>query len=375
MSLLPSWYGSAFLESSIQLRLRINSHIKRLLGSEYHLITLQTSALRTSTPASSTVESIHTSPYHDRIDQALMNFPGHRKENETDSFSQQDAMPYSNYFDNPHLNDAYLQMPGYSMNTFFDSESFYDQSLTSVDMVPGGPKPQATFDPTLPATGMSASSSDQPLLGQIFPSASIGQVGQYPDSFTFNPIPTQPNELDCFSPTTGTTSQAPSSGGDTPLQTTSPSLSPHMLKRTSPSPSSGSEFSTPKRPTRKRGRPKPERSNPDPFITSSPTITSPSARSKRLPHNQVERKYREGLNSELERLRQAVPVLRREGEKAGALRHPKPSKAMVLSSAIEHIQRLEKERDKLREENERLRKGEGWYVSVGEDGDGFSIEG
>lgn len=34
---------------------------------------------------------------------------------------------------------------------------------------------------------------------------------------------------------------------------------------------------------------------------------------------------------------------------------PKPSKAMVLSSAIEYIRRIEKERDALREENERLR--------------------
>lgn len=34
---------------------------------------------------------------------------------------------------------------------------------------------------------------------------------------------------------------------------------------------------------------------------------------------------------------------------------PKPSKAMVLSSAIEYIRRIEKERDALKEENERLR--------------------
>jgi hypothetical protein len=34
---------------------------------------------------------------------------------------------------------------------------------------------------------------------------------------------------------------------------------------------------------------------------------------------------------------------------------PKPSKAMVLSSAIEYIHRIERERDALREENGRLR--------------------
>lgn len=36
---------------------------------------------------------------------------------------------------------------------------------------------------------------------------------------------------------------------------------------------------------------------------------------------------------------------------------PKPSKAMVLSSAIEYIQKLEAERDGLKLDNERLRQG------------------
>ena len=37
---------------------------------------------------------------------------------------------------------------------------------------------------------------------------------------------------------------------------------------------------------------------------------------------------------------------------------PKPSKAMVLSSAIEYIRKIEKERDALKEENERLKQGQ-----------------
>lgn len=36
---------------------------------------------------------------------------------------------------------------------------------------------------------------------------------------------------------------------------------------------------------------------------------------------------------------------------------PKPSKAMVLASAIEYIQKLEAERDALKVDNERLRQG------------------
>jgi hypothetical protein len=73
-----------------------------------------------------------------------------------------------------------------------------------------------------------------------------------------------------------------------------------------------------------------------------------------MPHNQVERKYREGLNSELERLRRAVPTLLQsvEGEVMG---QPKPSKAIVLASAIDYIKKTEKERDMYREEGGRLR--------------------
>jgi hypothetical protein len=38
--------------------------------------------------------------------------------------------------------------------------------------------------------------------------------------------------------------------------------------------------------------------------------------------------------------------------------HPKPSKAMVLASAIDYIRRIEKERDALHEELARLRQGQ-----------------
>jgi hypothetical protein len=60
------------------------------------------------------------------------------------------------------------------------------------------------------------------------------------------------------------------------------------------------------------------------------------------------------LNSELERLRRAVPTLpqRDSSDLAGP---PKPSKAIVLASAIDYIKAIKAERDKLLEENERLR--------------------
>ncbi|CAI9630111.1 unnamed protein product [Alternaria burnsii] len=201
-------------------------------------------------------------------------------------------MPYTNYFDNPYLNEP---APDYSLNTFFDSDSFFDQALTSVEGVTDTSKAQETFGSTYSATNIPSRSNEQPM------------------TFAINTRQFQPNEPDSFSPTS-TTSQPSSFSGDAPQPLISPSLSPHMLKRESPSsPTSASESSTPKRPTRKRGRPKMDRSSTDNEIMTSPTTTK-YQRSKRLPHNQVERKYREGLNSELERLRR----LRRERYEAPA---------------------------------------------------------
>ncbi|KAF2460300.1 hypothetical protein BDY21DRAFT_161102 [Lineolata rhizophorae] len=94
-------------------------------------------------------------------------------------------------------------------------------------------------------------------------------------------------------------------------------------------------------PKRKRGRPPLPKPEPGSNIIPG---------SRRLPHNQVERKYREGLNAQLERLRHAVPTLP-QGENVAQ----KPSKAMVLAAAIEYIHGLENERDTLLDEVEQLR--------------------
>jgi hypothetical protein len=285
-----------------------------------------------------------------------MNFPSNAqgtKTEHTERSPPQNTMPYTNYFDNPYLSEP---APDYSLNTFFDSDSFFDQALASVEGVSDTtPKVQETFNPTFPATNIPPRNNDQPMM-QTF-NTHPSQLEQYPFGFAINTGQLQPNEPDSFSPTS-TTSQPSSLGGDAPQPLISPSLSPHMLKRESPSsPTSASESSTPKRPTRKRGRPKMDRNSTD----SSQVMTSPTTtkyqRSKRLPHNQVERKYREGLNSELERLRRSVPILRQSDE-VGAIGQPKPSKAMILSSAIEYIQSIEKERDALIEENDRLRRGQ-----------------
>ncbi|OJD28874.1 membrane-tethered transcription factor [Diplodia corticola] len=104
--------------------------------------------------------------------------------------------------------------------------------------------------------------------------------------------------------------------------------------------------------------------------------TSPSASSRisktRQPHNQVEKKYREGLNNELERLRRAVRTLPQPRTRSCSTSEedddsyggysaavPKPSKAAVLAGAVEYIKYLEAEHERLANENEQLRELEG----------------
>ena len=152
----------------------------------------------------------------------------------------------------------------------------------------------------------------------------------------------------------------------------SPASSDASLKRHSPTDSTDQDLPAPKRVQRKRGRPRLNRSGTDDCPTTTTntninnnnnnsadsTATTKSRATRRLPHNQVERKYREGLNSELERLRRAVPTLpqRDVGDLHGP---PKPSKATVLASAIDYIKFIEAERERLTEENKRLREGRG----------------
>jgi hypothetical protein len=111
-------------------------------------------------------------------------------------------------------------------------------------------------------------------------------------------------------------------------------------------------------PPRKRGRPRTVRTGDDGPCDNH---AKPSKPSKRQPHNQVERKYREGLNAELERLRLALPTLHKweMAASCGSSGMPKASKAAVLAGAVAYIQDMERERDHLRRENELLRLGRG----------------
>lgn len=131
----------------------------------------------------------------------------------------------------------------------------------------------------------------------------------------------------------------------------SPELSLRSPKRETPSSYPSPEVeSEPKRPQRKRGPARLDRTLSDGLSGAS----AGSQRTARLQHNLVERKYRESLNAGLERLRRAVPMLSR-GDVGSGMGEAKPSKAMVLAGAIDYIKKVEQERDMLQDENARLR--------------------
>jgi len=135
----------------------------------------------------------------------------------------------------------------------------------------------------------------------------------------------------------------------------SPPQSPPLpVREISKEATSLNEESAPRQARRKRGRPRLDRnlSGAKPVPSTNASSSKQHQRAPRQPHNQVERKYREGLNSDLGRLRRAVPTLSQsEGAVIG---WSEPSKAMVLSCAVEYIAKIELERDGLRERNELL---------------------
>ncbi|OAK93738.1 hypothetical protein IQ06DRAFT_353988 [Phaeosphaeriaceae sp. SRC1lsM3a] len=86
---------------------------------------------------------------------------------------------------------------------------------------------------------------------------------------------------------------------------------------------------------RKPGRPKINRD----YTCTKSTLSNTTSTSThlchpgRLPHKQIERKYRDGLNLEIERLRKAVPTLLQSTD-SGLTGVAKSSKGVVLAAAI-----------------------------------------
>ncbi|EKD19637.1 helix-loop-helix DNA-binding domain containing protein [Drepanopeziza brunnea f. sp. 'multigermtubi' MB_m1] len=102
------------------------------------------------------------------------------------------------------------------------------------------------------------------------------------------------------------------------------------------------------------------------LIPSTSSSCNSPPRQTRLNHNQVEKQYRNRLNGHFEGLLLVLPreaVAGRGGEK-------KVSKAEVLSLARKHIKELERQRDRLQDENTRLGEAmlelrRGWMESGG----------
>jgi hypothetical protein len=100
--------------------------------------------------------------------------------------------------------------------------------------------------------------------------------------------------------------------------------------------------------------------------------SSASTSTTRMNHNQVEKQYRNRLNSQFESLLSALPaedVLRR-GEEGDGVEPKRVSKAEVLVLAEKYIKELEKERMELKGENETLKEKVGelrrkWVESGG----------
>jgi len=159
----------------------------------------------------------------------------------------------------------------------------------------------------------------------------------------------------CFSPVLSAKDTPPYQFGGTAEDTSRRS----SLKRSPSTDQSGiaEEVKEAPKPKPKRGRPRLPRNEPHSCDTSEAPcshIIDESMTSRRVPHNQVEQKYRNGLNAELERLREAVSTApqRNFNHLSGPA---KPSKAMVLASAIDYIKSIEAERDQLQDENQMLR--------------------
>ncbi|KAL1610855.1 hypothetical protein SLS60_002526 [Paraconiothyrium brasiliense] len=167
----------------------------------------------------------------------------------------------------------------------------------------------------------------------------FSQVELFPFSFSCDAIqlPSSPAFDFNLSPSSD------ESSGDGPQDSATGTLASPVSPRSQPT----SEHSPvpPSQQKPKRGRPRLDRS------------TFPlNQHSKRLPHNQVERKYRDGIKASLERLRKLVPTLCQEDKPSGLMDRPKHSKVTILEAAIRRIKEIEKERDMYRAESKHLRR-------------------
>merc|ERR1711881_774401 len=94
-------------------------------------------------------------------------------------------------------------------------------------------------------------------------------------------------------------------------------------------------------------------SSPDPTPATS-TKSAPAKTSRRQPHNEIEKKYRESINTHLEALKNSM-CMHGKGDIEDLAAAPKPSKSIILASAVAHIKKIEKEKRQLEQDRNLLR--------------------
>lgn len=160
-------------------------------------------------------------------------------------------------------------------------------------------------------------------------------------------------------PTSGVDHQllySPSLDEDEGMSGNETTTQPPAKQEPSPTPPMGDlkiRFETAPGVPKKRGRPRNSNKRTGDSASSSSSSSKPQ-QPQRTPHNEVERKYRLGLNAELERLRQTIPTLPQPDPNSLSA-PPRPSKATVLASAVDYIKAIERDVEDLEQENERLR--------------------
>jgi hypothetical protein len=263
----------------------------------------------------------------------------------SDAFPSPD--PLDTYFSEP-----YATSPDCAFGEYYDnSNSYYYRTTQSLEIAPSWrPFAPENSTGTLPPVSKSNGAVNASI--NAWSDLSFNYTGGYNEAFT------DPSPLSMSS-----RYSSPASSRDS-VKRENPSSNSIQLSRGRLSPPS-SNFQHPedqKSPHRKRGRPRLYRP------ASGGSTTTPinkASRSQCMPHTEVERKYREKLNTELERLRRAVPILP-QSDATDATSAAKPSKSMVLAVAIDYIKELERQRDTAVEEVERL----GGKVRFGTMGDG-----
>ncbi|CAG5184120.1 uncharacterized protein ALTATR162_LOCUS10920 [Alternaria atra] len=257
------------------------------------------------------------------------------------------------YPTNVYLADADNTSPAYPLSTLFEIDASLEKPMALREMTSSFlPRTPSCFNPKLMVTGITESNMTTTVNSafQKCPDrAPFELFNQTSADFPISPS----HEAACIFPNT-TCSCIPSPCSNA----TETTVSPRILKLQS-LPLSIERESTPtsKRPLRKRGRPCLNRSDKTEPVSISSARQNKQYRG-RVPHSQVERKYREGLSLDMERLRRAVPTLLQSGE-GDAIGWYKPSKGMVLTAAVNYIQRIEREKDALWDENQKMQYAQG----------------